>query len=205
MSELKEGEIKASRSKKSRLTLQLAGGAIFGGLSIVLAFVLSPIINLSKIQALWGMALFDPTSWIWIISFLIFGPIAGVLSSVIGSIGLWIIDLNPLGPVFKFTATLPLIIVPTLILKLWEENKLNSRKLKDPKKYALTGIISIAVRIGVMLVFNIVYIIIVFGGLDLVFVFAVVIIVNTYTSVFDLIIPYILVFVTRLYDKFDFW
>ncbi|MFW9784976.1 MAG: hypothetical protein ACFFFB_22030 [Candidatus Heimdallarchaeota archaeon] len=62
MSELKEGEIKASRSKKSRLTLQLAGGAIFGGLSIVLAFVLSPIINLSKIQALWGMALFDPTS-----------------------------------------------------------------------------------------------------------------------------------------------
>ncbi|MFW9783513.1 MAG: hypothetical protein ACFFFB_14615, partial [Candidatus Heimdallarchaeota archaeon] len=147
----------------------------------------------------------DPTSWIWIISFLIFGPIAGVLSSVIGSIGLWIIDLNPLGPVFKFTATLPLIIVPTLILKLWEENKLNSRKLKDPKKYALTGIISIAVRIGVMLVFNIVYIIIVFGGLDLVFVFAVVIIVNTYTSVFDLIIPYILVFVTRLYDKFDFW
>lgn len=205
MSELKEGEIKASRSKKSRLTLQLAGGAIFGGLSIVLAFVLSPIINLSKIQALWGMALFDPTSWIWIISFLIFGPIAGVLSSVIGSIGLWIIDLNPLGPVFKFTATLPLIIVPTLILKLWEENKLNSRKLKDPKKYTLTGIISIAVRIGVMLVFNIVYIIIVFGGLDFVFVFAVVIIVNTYTSVFDLIIPYILVFVTRLYDKFDFW
>ncbi|MFX1323502.1 MAG: hypothetical protein ACFE8N_00990 [Promethearchaeota archaeon] len=205
MSELKEGEIKASRSKKSRLTLQLAGGAIFGGLSIVLAFVLSPIINVSKIQALWGMALFDPTSWVWIISFLVFGPIAGVLSSIIGSIGLWFIDLNPLGPVFKFTATLPLIIVPTLILKLWEENKLNSRKLKDPKKYGLTGIISIVVRIGVMLVFNIVYIIIVFGGLDLVFVFAVVIIVNTYTSVFDLIIPYILVFVTRLYDKFDFW
>ncbi len=205
MSELKEGEIKASRSKRSKLILQLAGGAIFGALSVVLSVVLSPIINASKIGALWGMALFDPTSWMWIICFLIFGPIAGAISTTIGSLGLLIIDINPIGPVFKFTATLPLIIIPTLILKLWEKNTLNSKKLKDPKKYAISGIISIAVRIGVMLIFNIVYILVVYGGIDLPFVIAVVLIVNTYTSVFDLVIPYLLVFGPKLDEKFEFW
>ncbi|MHA2282015.1 MAG: hypothetical protein ACXAC5_14325 [Promethearchaeota archaeon] len=205
MSEIQLGESKVVRTKRSQLTIQIAGGAIFGALSAVVAFVLSPIINASKISALWGMALFDPTSWIWIICFLIFGPIAGVISSVIGSFGLWIIDLNPLGPVFKFTATLPLIVVPTLIFKLWEKNTLNSKKLKNPKKYAMSGIVSIAVRIGVMLIFNIVYILIVFGGLDLPFVIAVVLIVNTYTSVLDLVVPYLLVFGPKLDEKFDFW
>lgn len=205
MSEIKEGELEAKRSSESELKIKLAGGAIFGALSAVVALVLSPIINASKISALWGMALFDPTSWIWIICFLIFGPIAGVLSSVIGSFGLWIIDINPIGPVFKITATLPLIIIPTLILKLWEKNTLNSKKLKDLKKYVISGIISIAVRIGIMLIFNIVYILVVFGGLDLPFVIAVVLIINTYTSVLDLVVPYIVVFVPKLDEKFEIW
>ena len=205
MSETQNGELKVIRSRGSQFTIKIAGGAIFGALSAVVAFVLSPIINASKISALWGMALFDPTSWIWIICFLIFGPLAGVISSVIGSFGLLIIDLNPIGPVFKITATLPLIVIPTLILKLWEKNTINSKKLKDPKKYAISGIISIAVRIGVMLIFNIIYILVVFGGLDLPFVIAVVLIVNTYTSVFDLTVPYLLVFVPKLDEKFEFW
>ncbi|GAG44979.1 unnamed protein product, partial [marine sediment metagenome] len=98
MSEVKLGEVKGVRTVKSQLTIKIAGGAIFGALSAVVAFVISPIINASKISALWGMALFDPTSWIWIICFLIFGPLAGVISSVIGSFGLLIIDLNPIGP-----------------------------------------------------------------------------------------------------------
>jgi len=90
-------------------------------------------------------------------------------------------------------------------LKLWEENTVNSKKLKNPKKYTISGILSIVVRIGVMLIFNIVYIIIVFGGIDLPFVIAVVLIVNTYTSVFDLLVPYLLVFVPNLDEKFEFW
>jgi len=205
MSEVKLGEVKGVRTVRSQLTIKIAGGAIFGALSAVVAFVLSPIINASKISALWGMALFDPTSWVWIICFLIFGPLAGVISSVIGSFGLLIIDLNPIGPVFKITATLPLIIIPTLILKLWEKNTINSKKLKDPKKYAVSGIVSIAVRIVVMLIFNIIYILVLYGGIELPFVIAVVLIINTYTSVFDLVVPYLLVFVPKLDEKFDFW
>lgn len=204
MSEIKQGELEVVRSKKSQLTIQIAGGAIFGALSTVLAIVLSPIINASRIQA-WGFALFDPTSWVWIISFLIFGPIAGVISSVVGSFGLLIMDPTGIGPAFKFTATISLIIVPTLLLKLWKAGTTNSKKLKDPKKYIITGVISIVVRIGVMLIFNIVFFLVVVGFVDLPFVVTVVLIVNTYTSVLDLTIPYLLVFLPKLDEKFEFW
>ncbi len=205
MSEVKPGEKQVFRSKKSQLRLQLAGGAIFGALSTVIAIVLSPFINASRIAALWGMALFDPTSWIWIICFLIFGPIAGIISSIVGSFGLLIIDPTGIGPAFKFTATIPLIIIPTLILKLWKQGTSNSKRLRDPKKYVLVGMISTAVRIGIMLIFNIIYILVLYGGIDIRFVIAAVIIVNTYTSVLDLVVPYIVVFVPKLDEKFEIW
>ncbi len=205
MSEVKPGEKEVLRTKKSQLRLQLAGGAIFGALSTVVAIVLSPFINASRIASLWGMALFDPTSWIWIICFLIFGPIAGIISSVVGSFGLLIIDPTGIGPAFKFTATIPLIIIPTLILVLWKQSTSNSKRLRDPKKYVLVGLISIAVRIGIMLIFNIVYILVLYGGIDIPFVIAAVIIVNTYTSVLDLVVPYIVVFVPKLDEKFEIW
>jgi len=199
------GEIKTSRTKSTNLRIQIVGGAIFGALSTVVALILAPFINASRIASLWGMALFDPTSWIWIICFLIFGPIAGILSSVVGSFGLLIIDPTGIGPAFKFTATIPLIIVPTLILKLWKQGTSNSKKLRDLKKYVLTGIVSIAVRIGVMLIFNIVYILIFYGGIDIPFVIAVVLIVNTYTSVLDLASSYLIVYLPKLDEKLDIW
>ena len=206
MSEIKYGETKTSRTKSTNLKIQIAGGAIFGALSTVIAIVLSPFINASRIASLWGMALFDPTSWIWIICFLIFGPIAGIISSVVGSFGLLMIDPTGIGPAFKFTATIPLIIIPILILKLWKPGTSNSKKLRDPKKYILVGIISIAVRIGVMLIFNVIYILVFYGGgIDIPFVIAVVIIVNTYTSVLDLATSYLIVFLPKLDEKFDIW
>ncbi len=204
MSEIKQGELEVVRSKRSQLTIQIVGGAIFGALSIVLALVLNPIINASRIQA-WGFALFDPTSWVWIIGFLIFGPIAGIISAVVGSFGLLIIDPTGIGPAFKFTATIPLIIIPTLLLKLWKTGTTNSKKLKDPKKYIFTGVISVVVRIGVMLIFNIVFFLVAFGGVDVPFVVVVVLIINTYTSVLDLVIPYLLVYLPNLDEKFEFW
>jgi hypothetical protein len=204
MSEANQEEVQVTRTKRSQLTIQIVGGAIFGALSTVLAIVLSPLINASRIQA-WGFALFDPTSWVWIISFLIFGPTAGVISSIVGSFGLLIMDPTGIGPAFKFTATISLIIVPTLLLKLWKTGIINSKKLKDPKNYVMVGIISILVRIGVMLVFNILFFIVAFGGVDMAFVVPVVLIVNTYTSVLDLVVPYLLVFLPKLDEKFEFW
>ena len=221
MSEIKTGEIEVVRSKKSELILQLSGGAIFGALSTVLAVVLSPIINASRI-ANWGIAMFDPTSWIWIICFLIFGSYAGLTSCLTGSFGLLLIDPSGwIGPVFKFCATAPLIIIPYLMLNLREKNVTNSLKVKNPPTCALTGFISILVRIVLMIGMNFLFFVTVWGienlpyanlevlglgditGVTAVYIFTPII--NLYAGALDLAVPYFLVFGSKLDEKFGFW
>ena len=214
MSEILPGEIKVIRSKKSKSIIELAGGAIFGALSIVFALVLSPIINASRIQG-WGIALFDPTSWIWIICFLIFSIRAGIICSITGSFGLLIIDPTGIGPAFKFCATIPLILIPYFIFKLNE-----SQKLKKPKKFVISGIASIAVRIALMIPLNLLFFATIWSdyfefmnlevigianitGLSAILIFTPII--NLYTSVLDLVVPYIVVFVPKLDEKFEIW
>jgi riboflavin transporter FmnP len=215
MSEVKTGEIEVKRSKGTRLIIQIAGGAIFGGLSAVVSTVLSPIINASRIPG-WQIAMFDPTSWIWIICFLIFGPLAGLISCATGSVGLLLIDPSGwVGPLFKFTATVPLILIPYFIFKLKD-----SQKLKKPRNYILSGVISTAVRILAMLGLNLLFFATIWSsffqfmsleilglgnitGLTAVLIFAPII--NFYTSVLDLVVPYLLVFLPKLDEKFDFW
>ncbi|MFX1408806.1 MAG: hypothetical protein ACFFA6_00510 [Promethearchaeota archaeon] len=226
MSEVKESEVKiteeieAFRSKKTQFTLQLAGGAIFGALSTVVAIILSPIINSSRIQG-WGIAMFDPTSWLWIACFLIFGATAGLISCVTGSFGLLIIDPTGIGPAFKFAATIPLIIVPYFVFNLNEKGVSNSQKLKDPKIYTVSGLLSLIVRIGAMIFLNLLFFATVWGieafdfvdldviglgnikGITAVLIFTPII--NFYTGVLDLVIPYFLVYGSNLDEKFGFW
>jgi len=220
MSEIRPDEIEVTRGKQLQIKLQIAGGVIFAALSTVVAVVLSPIINASRIIG-WGIAMFDPTSWIWIICFLLFGTMAGIISCVVGSFGLLIIDYTGIGPAFKFFATIPLIIIPFLILRLREKGVINSQKLKDPRRFAFTGVISIIVRIGVMLILNFLFFAIVWGIDTLAFVNLEVLglgnitgvtalliftpIINLYSGVLDLVIPYFIVFVTRLDEKFEIW
>lgn len=215
MSEMKPGEFQTVRNRKSQLTTQVAGGAIFGALSAVVAFVLSPLINASRIPG-WLIAMFDPTSWVWIICFLIFGLYAGLLSCVTGSIGLLIIDPSGwVGPIFKFCATVPLIIIPYFLFKLKE-----SQKLKDPRKFVISGITSTAVRIAIMVPLNLLFFATIWSdyflfmnlevigfanitGLSAVLIFTPII--NLYTSALDLVVPYLLVFLPKLDEKFEFW
>ncbi len=214
MSEVLPGETKAIRSKKSNFIIQLAGGAIFGALSTVLAIVISPIINASRIPG-WQIAMFDPTSWVWIICFLVFGLKAGIICSITGSFGLLIIDPTGIGPAFKFCATIPLILIPYFIFKLNE-----SQKLKEPKKFVISGIASIAVRIALMILLNLLFFATIWAdffefmnlevigianitGLSAILIFTPII--NLYTSVLDLVVPYILVFGAKLDEKFGFW
>jgi riboflavin transporter FmnP len=67
---LAEDEKETFLAYKSLKTIQIAGAAIFGALSVVISALTTPIIP--RIPG-WGMAIFDPVSIIWIICFLIFG------------------------------------------------------------------------------------------------------------------------------------
>jgi len=219
MSEIEPGEKKAVRSKKTQFTLQIAGGAIFGALSTVVAIILSPIINASRIEG-WGIALFDPTSWIWIICFLTFGTISGIVSCITGSFGLLIIDITGIGPAFKFFATIPLIIIPNLIFRLRKKSVFTSQTLKKPKNYAVCGIISTTVRIGLMFILNFIFFATIWAdffeymnleviglanitGLSAILIFTPIL--NLYTSALDLVIPYFIVYGSKLDEKFEIW
>ena len=221
MSEVRPGEKEAVRSKKSELILQLTGGAIFGALSTVMAVVLKPIIDASRITG-WGIAMFDPTSWVWITCFLVFGSYAGLISCVTGSFGLLLIDPSGwIGPVFKFCATVPLIIIPLFVLRLREKDTINSLKLKNPRYYVVTGGLSTVIRIGAMIALNYLFFIAYWGienldnatlevlglgeitGKTAVLIFTPII--NLYASALDLAVPYFLVFGTKLDEKFGFW
>jgi riboflavin transporter FmnP len=220
MSVSKDEEMVVSEEKESFLaqkslrTIQIAGAAIFGALSIVISALTTPIIP--RIPG-WGMAIFDPVSIIWMACFLIFGPVAGILCCIIGAFGLLLFDPTGIGPIFKFSATIPLVIIPALILKLFKRRKgeLNSPKLKDPKNFAFTGIIALITRIIIMIIANVIFFMF-FANLfewaqtpgsteAWIFIIIFAIVVNAYQGVLDLIIPYLLVYKTNLDEKFEIW
>lgn len=208
MSEIKPGEKVAKRSKQVDLIIQLSGGAIFGALSIAISAIITanPLLVPRVPQ---GLALFDAISIVWIISFLIFGPLAGMLSSVIGFIGLIPFDLSlpVIGPLMKFCATIPLIIVPTLLLRLYKRNEdgLNSQKLRNPKKYIIAGVIGLLVREVVMVILNIIVFLAFFGSQGLEAWLVLIIFINALQTLWDLGIPYAIVFGSNLPERLDIW
>ena len=206
MSETEVVEEKVSiLSKKTRLTLQIVGAAIFSALSLIFSLFVVPYLP----RTTEGIAYFDPVSIIWVTCFLIFGPLAGILCCVIGMILLFPFDpFTPIGPLMKFSATFSLIIIPILLLYLIkrQEGERMSQKLKKLKTYIIYGALGTVVRIIVMVILNIVvYLALGLDPAGLGYYIVIVILLNALTSLWDLLIPYLLVFTTKLDEKFEIW
>jgi riboflavin transporter FmnP len=220
MSEIKPGEKEAIRSSSSQLLIELAGAAIFGALSVVVGAFLAP--NIPRIAG-WFIAIVDPISIIWVACFLIFGVRAGLLCSVVGAVGLMPFDPTGwIGPSMKLAATISLIIIPIILLKLYkrEPGIINSQKLKEPKNYVINGLLGTVLRIVVMEILNIIAYLTAFAayaglisleflGLPQVTGMTAILIgaplINAWQSILDLLIPYLLVFTTKLDEKFEIW
>ncbi len=191
-------------SVKIRLTIQIVGAAIFGALSLVVSLYVVPYLPRTPE----GFAYFDPVSIIWVTCFLIFGPLAGILCSLIGMVVLFPFDpFTPIGPLMKFSATFSLIIVPILMLYIFKRKKGErmSQKLKEPKTYILYGALGVALRIVIMVILNIIVYLYFYGSEGLEYWITMVILLNSLTSIWDLLFPYLLVFITRLDEKFEIW
>lgn len=206
MSETEVVEEKVSiLSKKTRLTLQIVGAAIFSALSLIFSLFVVPYLP----RTIEGIAYFDPVSIIWVTCFLIFGPLAGILCCVIGMILLFPFDpFTPIGPLMKFSATFSLIIIPILLLYLIkrQEGERISQKLKKLETYIIYGALGTVVRIIVMVILNIVvYLALGLDPAGLGYYIVIVILLNALTSLWDLLIPYLLVFTTKLDEKFEIW
>jgi len=213
-------EKETQMSKSSQLVLQIAGAALFGALSIVFAAFVTPFVP--RIPG-WGIAIIDPVSIIWVMCFLIFGARSGLLCCVLGTFGLMPFDpFAPIGPLMKLSATVALIIIPIMFLKLYKtkERVRNVEKIKNIRNYIVYGIFGIILRIGVMMIANYLLFLTLFANIvafvDLSFMWLPdisgwtaiiigVIVINAETSVWDLLIPYLIVFGLKIDEKFAIW
>ncbi|MFX1594158.1 MAG: hypothetical protein ACFFCL_15820 [Promethearchaeota archaeon] len=216
---LKEKESKLSG--KTLYTLEIAGAAIFGALSTILSVFTAPY--LPRVPGM-PIAYLDPVSFIWITCFLIFGVRSGLFCSIIGTVTLMFADLAnaPWGPLMKFAATLSLIIVPIVFLKLYkkEEGIRKSQVIKVPRKYIIYGSIGTGLRVVITLLLNIILALTVYapfiayvnleflGHPEITGITALMIgfpLINAWQSVFDLGVPYLIVYGAKIDEKFNIW
>ncbi|NMC08209.1 MAG: hypothetical protein GYA24_23585 [Candidatus Lokiarchaeota archaeon] len=198
-------------SFRHNVTIEIAGAAIFIGISAVVSAIITPI--LPRIPG-WGIAIFDPISIIWITCFLIFGWRSGLICLAGGSVILFFFDPTGIGPFFKFFATLPFLAVPIAIYFISKATRKTEIDMKSwifgVKVYGLSMIIAWGARILLMLWANWVmftfllaphiinYVNLSFFGLpdikawDAVIIMA--ILINSWQSIFDVIIPYLITF-----------
>ncbi|MHA1791710.1 MAG: hypothetical protein ACTSVI_03635 [Promethearchaeota archaeon] len=207
--ELKNEELSVNKRNKN-LSLEIAGAAVFIGISAILSAYITPI--LPRIPG-WGIALIDPISIIWITCFLLFGWKSGFLCLGAGSLVLFIFDPTGIGPIFKFFATLPFMLIPTVIYfikkrKLEDKTMFQEWTLKK-KNYMISMLVAWPVRLGLMIVCNFIlfttiwasylnFVTLSFIGLEQITAWTAltigVIIINSWQTIFDVIFPYLLSF-----------
>jgi riboflavin transporter FmnP len=136
------------------------GGSIFAAISLVISLLTDGYLP----EVPWGLQWFDPVSIIWILSFFIFGYEAGILTSTVGMVLLFITDEYAayLGPLFKFLATVPLIVVPLIIEKL-RKHPLTSEHSLNLKNLVFNWIIAVVVRLVIMMGFNLFAVLVLFA------------------------------------------
>ncbi len=196
-------------------TRNIGASAVFGGLSLALAALTAPYVP--RMPG-WGIAFIDPVSIVWITAYLIFGLTTGIVTSVIGTLGLMFFDpFTPIGPTMKFLATIPIILAFDLGLRLYRNTAYSGESLKSYKRYIPLSIIGTIIRIVIMTFVNILLFVYIFDlgyakinlfGIELSSwdaVISVAILINAEQSLWDCLIPYLISFSSKVYDIFRFW
>jgi hypothetical protein len=184
----------------SDATRKVAVGGILGALSIVLSATATFIPRIP----LWGIALFDPVSLIWIIAFLIGGIEVGIITTYAGFFGLFLFDPTGVGPIFKFLATVPMILIPWLGTQ-FSKSQLGGKQLSSAKTLSMYMIIGFVIRLGIMIPLNLVMVPLLFGMTDVTFIITYTLVLNSLQSFWDAVIPYMIVHKTSLFENFRMW
>jgi hypothetical protein len=198
---LSEDELELSEpSETSIVVKQIAISGILGALSLV---GFSPIA--SWIPRYAGIALIDPISFCWIIAFLIGGIKVGLLTTFAGSIGLFYFDpYTPVGPIFKILATLPMILIPWIGMRLRNPDA-GGEFLGSVKEFAVLMFLAYLVRLGIMIPLNLAVAPIFFPEMDAVLIIMNALILNTSQSALDAIGSFLIVHSSSLFKHFGMW
>jgi hypothetical protein len=185
----------------SERTTRIAVGAILAALSVAVA----PSVGFIARVAGWGIAFFDHVSLFWMVAFLLGGPLVGSVSLVAGGIALFPFDpFSPFGPVFKMIATLPMMAVPWYGVKRLR-SKVGGEALCKPRFYVTLMAIAFIIRLLLMIPINLAYGAIFAPFLSVDFILNYAIVLNGLQSLWDALIPYLVVYPTRLFRYFKLW
>ncbi|MHA1959936.1 MAG: hypothetical protein ACW99U_06875 [Candidatus Thorarchaeota archaeon] len=190
-------------SESSEYVRKIVVAGILASLSLVVAPIAA---YLPRVPGGWGIAYFDPVSLFWIIAFLIAGPFVGIVSMGAGVVGLFFFDPTGIGPAFKLLATLPMILIPTLVIRVKRSGS-GGEALSSLSLYSklMTG--GFLLRVLLMIPMNIV--VLTMFGLTAIFtldqILLYVIIINAIQSFGDAAIPYLVVHKTPVFKDFGLW
>ncbi|TFG07881.1 hypothetical protein EU538_08045 [Candidatus Thorarchaeota archaeon] len=179
--------------------LKLVTAAVLGSLSVAVAPLASILPRLP-----WGIALIDPVSLFWVAAFLIGGPYVGLVATGAGTVGLFFFDPTLIGPFFKLVATLPMVTIPWLAVRLFADSE-EGRELARPMFYAWFSFLAIVVRLVIMIPMNLVLVPIFFGYNDVAGILVTTISLNVIQGFWDMLIPYLVVHKTPVFENFGLW
>ncbi len=191
----------AKVSPESDVVKQAALAALMAALSLAS----SPIASVVPRIPIWNIALFDPVSFFWIIAFLIGGIFVGLVAVFAGTVGLFFFDPSGIGPIFKLLATAPMIIIPWLAVR-FTARETGGKKLASPIFYITAMIVAFLVRLLIMVPTNLVMVPILYGDIwtaDFIVTYA--LILNTSQSIWDALIPFLIVYPTGVFKHFKMW
>ena len=179
---------------------------VIAGVLAALSIAMTPIaMSLPRVPGGWGIAFFDPTSLFWLVAFLVAGPRAGFISMGAGAAGLLYFDPTGIGPFFKIMATLPMILIPWIVLRL-SKTEFKGRSLSDLRVYVPMMIGAFVLRLAVMIPLNLFIVPVLAPGIftfEQVVIY--VIIINGLQSIWDAVVPYVIVHVTPIFEHFGIW
>jgi uncharacterized membrane protein len=215
-----------SVSESSKRVKQVVLASVLASLSIASA----PIADMVPRIPGWGIAIFDPVSTFWIVSFLLGGLWVGLVSSVAGMMGLFLYDPTAIGPVMKLIATLPMIVVPWYgvrrlknsvrgesltdtsresEIRTYDKSKeisvAGGEALSRPKFYVGLMLLAFLLRLGLMVPINLAYGSIAYPFFTMQFITEYAIILNAIASIWDALIPFIIVYPTGVFKTFKMW
>jgi hypothetical protein len=187
-------------SESAERVKKVVTASVLAALSIAVAPIASVVPRIPG----WGIALFDPVSIFWVIAFLLGGYWVGILSAFAGTVGLFMYDPTAIGPIFKILATLPMIVVPWFGVRRLGSGK-EGESLSRPRFYATLMISAFILRISIMVPVNLIYGVLALPFLTVEFILGYALILNAFQSLWDALIPFIIVHRTGVFKSFGMW
>ena len=222
-----EEEPSLTEFKGKTLLVELSGGALLGGLSIVFGILVNPYVP--ALPGL-GMKIFDLIAIPMILAYIVFGLKSGLLATIIGSLGILILPEPTawIGMIAKFFATIPMIITPWLIFKTNKFtaskiriiNQIDENSINLGKYFPHMMIGAILVRFVLMFTLNLLIFLPLFttggtslkGGLSVFTVPKVALLAATGLAAWNIVqgfldayIPYLIAYPTKLVNTFSTW